>query len=168
VPSSHDSTCLTKDLTGWRAELTALTPADQNYLNALGNVSPDCDLAIEWALAQNTWTEGMCLQFVRSALRLAAYYPSAVAAWNANPANLRHSWYTPPKGVPVFWQGGYSGYGHVALSLGNGMIRTISVIGTTNVSTDTIGYISKADPKLIYLGWTETLNNSRVYIADKA
>jgi hypothetical protein len=144
--------------------LTDLTPQAKDYLDQLGNKAPGANSAVLRAQASTSWPVDMCLQWVRTQWLIPAKYLTAIDAWNAVPVTQRHGFYTPPGGVAVFWSGGSSGAGHVALSLGCGMIRTVSVIGTTNVSTDTIGYITKADPRLTYLGWTETLNGQPIYI----
>jgi hypothetical protein len=140
-----------------------LTPDDRDYLDSLGNRAPGVMKAVQNATACTSWAEGMCLQAVRTWWGIAPGALTAIGAWRAVPTDLRHGFYTPPEGVAVFWGGGAAGDGHVALSLGGGYIRTVSVIGTTNVTTDTLAYPTNVDRNLTYLGWTELLNGYPIY-----
>ena len=62
---------------------------------------------------------GMCLATVRGYYGVEPKYPSAERAWYA--AEHKHTVPSSkvPRGVPVFWTNGR--YGHVAISLGNGL-----------------------------------------------
>lgn len=65
---------------------------------------------------------GMCLQRVRLAFGIGAKASDAIGAWNA--AQHKHRESNPakiPAGYPVFWSGGSSGHGHIAISAGHGM-----------------------------------------------
>jgi cell wall-associated NlpC family hydrolase len=90
--------------------------------------------AVRNALADRTNAVGMCLQQVRTWAGIPARYPSAIIAWE----HTRHrvSTRTPPAGFFVFFRGGR--FGHIALSLGNGRIRTTDWprgrVGTTTIS----------------------------------
>ncbi|AGW42449.1 ABC transporter ATP-binding protein [Leifsonia xyli subsp. cynodontis DSM 46306] len=125
--------------------------------------------AIAYALAQQRWPHGMCLGFVWSSYApdttitsdLTAYgYPPpitrAIDGWNGSP--LKHPGdRNPDIGAPVYYtaarSGATAGDGHVALYIGDGMIRT----------TDAGGYGINATVPLDwpehnwgrrYLGWT--------------
>lgn len=121
--------------------------------------------AIAWAQNQSEHGprvhEGMCLKMVRTALDVPAKYLRAIDAWD-HAEHRRGGGIVPPVGVPVFWRGGHTGAGHVALSAGNGYVW----------STDwkRNGYFDKAaiaditrDWHETYLGWTEDLNAVPVY-----
>lgn len=75
--------------------------------------------------------------------------PNAITAWQRSiakhPGDLH-----PPAGVPVYWSGGRDG--HVALSLGNGMIRSTDWPSAGRVGTTSISTLSLAWGKH-YLGW---------------
>lgn len=116
--------------------------------------------AVAWARARRSWSPtGMCLVFSRSAFNVGSYYGSAAAAWRS----AVHKHYgTPPPGVPVFWTGGSHGYGHVAVSLGGGLVRTTDWPRAHVVSTARISDIHRAWGHT-YAGWTEDVNRVRIY-----
>lgn len=62
----------------------------------------------------------------------------------------------PPAGVPVFWSGGTHGYGHAAVSLGGGKIRSTDAGGPGRIATVDLGWVERTWG-LTYLGWTEDL-----------
>lgn len=106
------------------------------------------------------WT-GMCLNFVRTCFNIAPLYASAYAAWTH--AQHRHVGdRTPPVGVPLFWKGGSHGYGHIALSAGNGLCWSSDVRRTGYVDLVKISSIETAWGQE-YLGWSEDLNGVRIY-----
>jgi cell wall-associated NlpC family hydrolase len=148
--------------------VTVFNESDIDWLLPFGNVAPGVTAAIKAAAAASTCTPGDCLGTVRGWWRIPAGAPSAIAAWRAVPAAERHSFYTPPAGVPVFWSGGAEGYGHVGLSLGNGYVRETDVGGEGQVHTTLISEIHTEDSKLVYLGWTESLNGVKVYTPNAA
>lgn len=118
-------------------------------------------LAIRRARLAGRGPVGMCLSRVVDAYGFNHNCPDAITAWNrgvqhaeTNPAKI-------PAGYPVFWRGGSSGHGHIAISLGNGQC----------ISTDIIreGYFSVVPISLIHqkwgltlLGYTTTLNGSEI------
>jgi hypothetical protein len=67
----------------------------------------------------------------------------------------------PPAGVPVFWSGGSHGYGHAAVSLGGGKIRSTDAGGRGKVATVDLGWVER-NWGLHYLGWTEDLNGELI------
>lgn len=121
--------------------------------------------AIAWALDQTHWATGYCQMFVRSCYAVGSGFGSAATQWQG--ALWRHTvshGAQVPRGVPVFWLGGSKGYGHVALSLGNGLCRSTDwpsrgLVG--NVAIDTL--TSRWGLRLV--GWTEDMNNVRVWSA---
>lgn len=99
---------------------------------------------------------GMCLKFVRTCYGIGPKEPSAKAAWaNAKRRHVTSSTADIPVGAPIFLSHPKSRYGHVAIYLGGGNMRTTN--STTNrIHTDSvkkwIGWGYKLD------GWTEDLN----------
>lgn len=103
---------------------------------------------ISRALAQDNNKVNGCLATVSYWLGGAHGVPNAITAWNRSIAKHpgdRH----PPAGVPVYWGGGV---GHVALSLGNGMIRSTDWPSDGRTGTTSIDTLSFAWGKR-YLGW---------------
>lgn len=109
------------------------------------------DKAIAKAKATFHWTVGMCDNFVANMYGYSSSgYATAVANWNATPANLKHPQdYAAPAGALMFWGGGD---GHVALSLGNGTIVSTDINGPGTVSTAQASLITQRWGKP-YLGW---------------
>lgn len=119
--------------------------------------------AVAWAVKEHLtpsrdWT-GMCLMFVRTCFGVAALYPSAGVAWQHT--TRRHTT-TPPPGVPVWWTGGRSGYGHVAISAGSGYVWSTDAVRRGKVDRVSIGSITR-NWGLSYQGWSEDINDVRVY-----
>ena len=108
------------------------------------------------------WT-GWCLVFVRSAFGVAARYPSAASAWqHADHKHLETDPNKIPREVPVFWTGGTHGYGHIALSRGDGSCWTTDLIHPGKVDVARIDDVRKRWG-LHLVGWAEDLNGVRVY-----
>lgn len=124
--------------------------------------------ATNWARAQHSWHPiGMCLVFTRSAFSVPARYGSARLAWtNARRKHRTGSGGIPP-GVPVFWLGGSHGYGHIALSLGNGLCRSTDWPHAYQVNTARIDDITRRWGQH-FQGWTEDLNGITVYKGNAA
>lgn len=101
---------------------------------------------------------GLCLKFARTCAGIGSKYGSAKAAWAA--AAHKHAGYADaPPGAFLFMSHPRSRYGHVAIYLGDGTMRTTN--STTNrIHTDRVttwvgwGYSVQ--------GWTEDLNGVRV------
>ena len=110
-----------------------------------------------------TCSVGMCLRYVRTWLEIGSYYGSAIEAWRG--ASGKH-WgdRTPPRGVPVFYEGGT--YGHIALSMGHGKVRSTDAPYSGRVSTVDLNWPEQHWGQK-YLGWTETLNGVRIPFANK-
>lgn len=112
-------------------------------------------------LNSTTGFGGLCLQFTRLVFGVPALYATAYKAYLG--AEHKHPGDTnPPYGVPVFWAPhDPGGAGHVAPSLGNGLVRTTNS-ATQTVYTVAISKITSAWG-MPYLGWTEDLNGVRVW-----
>lgn len=103
---------------------------------------------------------GYCLKYVRTWLEIASRDASAIEAWHN--ADHRHpNDRNPPRGAPMFYQGG--NYGHIVLSLNNResdnkqMIRSTDAPSSGKVTTQTIDWCPN-NWGYDYLGWTEDLN----------
>lgn len=111
-------------------------------------------------LGEDTAT-GWCLKAVRTCYGVGARYRSATEAWHNAP--IKHPNSIPPRGVPVYWTGGRGGFGHIAISAGDGRVW----------STDSRrpGYFDLVDIEapavdwgLTYVGWSPYVNGARVYL----
>ena len=71
----------------------------------------------------------------------------------------------PPRGVPVAFSGGSKGYGHRAISLGGGKIRSTDMRAdgyqAGHVGTTTIAQIERS-MGVHYLGWSETITGQKI------
>lgn len=97
----------------------------------------------------------------------------AVDGWLSEPVSAKHYGdRNPPRGVPVAFSGGSKGYGHRAVSLGNGKIRStdMSDDGTRydagNVGTTTIAQVERS-MNMHYLGWSETITGQMIPLGPK-
>lgn len=109
---------------------------------------------------------GWCLVFVRSCYGVGPLYPSAAEAWwHAAHKHRAAEPETIPRGVPVFWTGGSHGFGHVALSRGDGSCWTTDLIRAGKVDVAPINKVH-ARWGLELRGWTEDLNGTRVWEDD--
>lgn len=118
---------------------------------------------IKWARDHMSWPEGFCLQWVRSCFSVDARYFDAAEAWNE--AGRRHrtnSGKHCPRGVPVWWTGGSSGHGHVALSVGGGYCLSTDAAGSGKCAKVKIDDLT-ANWGLDFRGWSEDINGARVY-----
>lgn len=97
----------------------------------------------------------MCDNFVANMYGYAASgYATAQSHWDSIPANIKHPGdMNAPAGALMFWQGGSSGDGHVALSDGSGGIYSTDISGAGTVSHVPASEISQKWG-LGYLGWS--------------
>lgn len=109
-------------------------------------------------------TPGMCQAWTRGIIGVHAVGDvdgdgdaDAVDGWKSEPAALRKSDRNPPRGVPVAWSGGSRGFGHRAVSLGNGMIASTDANGTGRVGIVPLSWVEKTWG-MTYLGWTPTMS----------
>jgi hypothetical protein len=90
----------------------------------------------------------------------------AVDGWKSEPMWARHTGdRNPPAGMPVAFSGGSKGYGHRAVSLGQGRIRSTDMSATGwspgNVGTTTIAQIERS-MGVTYTGWSETMTGVKI------
>ena len=111
-----------------------------------------------------------CLAVAQKTFNVAPFAASAQIAWNWN--NTKHTDRNLPDGcfVPIWWTGGVQNYGHVAVAKRTGnRIQIWSspyrhkpffdyFEGELNTTIDNVSRIYG----VIYAGWTETMNTTRV------
>ena len=103
---------------------------------------------------------GHCLQWAREQADIPSKYVDAATAWH-HATGRRPADRNPPRGAAVYWTGGSRGYGHIAISLGNGKVRSSDAGGTGEVATVPIRHIS-AEWNLRYAGWANSINGYRI------
>lgn len=117
--------------------------------------------AIAYSRRFTTCRVGLCLYYVQTWLGAPWSGPDALWAWR-NARYKRTSW-PPPAGFPVFWgqDANTSRYGHIALSVGNGRVRSTDYPYRGRVGEASIATISRHFSRP-YLGWTEDLGGVRI------
>jgi hypothetical protein len=121
-------------------------------------VVSSADKAVSNANAQSTCDPGYCLKNVRQWHGIDSREADAADAWKnatGKHAGDKH----PPRGAPLFWTGGSSGHGHIAICRGNDM-------RTTDKPTGKVGNDNGAYPRdawgLKYAGWAEGYNGVKI------
>ena len=105
---------------------------------------------------------GMCLKEVQACYESGHAYPSAISQWDN--AKTRHkNDRTPPIGAPVFWRGGK--YGHVAIYVGNGKVRSTDAGGRGIMGTVSLDWFARAWG-YTYVGWTGDLAGRKIEFTD--
>ena len=115
--------------------------------------------AVAYANRQGRWKSGMCLQFVRTCFGVGSRYGSASIGWRNT--KYRHT-SVPPPGVPVWWTGGSRGFGHIAISVGGGYVRSTDFPGAGGVGKVAIRTLTRRW-RQTYRGWSEDINGVRVW-----
>lgn len=114
----------------------------------------------ENAEASATNSPGYCLQWSRERAAIGALQPDAASAWNH--AMRRHPGdRNPPRGAMVYWLGGSHGYGHIAVAVGGGRIRSTDAGGSGRVATVDVGWPERAWG-LSYAGWADNVNDQTI------
>src|SRR4051794_31663478 len=116
--------------------------------------------AVRKALATDECMYGWCLKSVRDWYEIGPYWPDAALAWK-NCKHPRPGDRHPPRGAAVFWTGGSHDHGHIALSLGQGMIRSPDSGGPNRVATVELDW-PETHWGLRYAGWTWNFNGVRI------
>jgi hypothetical protein len=126
------------------------------------------DRAVQNALASTTNTPGSCQRWTREQYGAPSAGDQdhdgdadAVDGWLSEPSKYRHTDRHPPRGAPVAFHGGSSGYGHRAISLGTGQIRSTDMSSSSysrgHVGTTTIDQI-ELHMGVHYTGWSESID----------
>jgi hypothetical protein len=105
---------------------------------------------------------GTCLMQVRKCYGIGSNFPSAAKAWAGANHKHRSGPNGIPRGVPVFWVGGSHGFGHIAISLGDGLCETTDFVNRGGFGVAHIDDITRSWG-LTFEGWTEDLNGVRVW-----
>lgn len=119
--------------------------------------------AIKWARDHMRWQEGYCLQWVRSCFNVGSLYYDAAEGWDR--ARYKHRvnhGKAVPRGVPVWWTGGSSGHGHIALSVGDGYCLSTDAGGAGKVAKVSIDDLTRRWG-IHLVGWSEDINAVRVF-----
>jgi hypothetical protein len=125
--------------------------------------------AVAHALASHTNRPGTCQLWTRTMFNAPSAGDQdgdgdadAVDGWKSEPKSARHEGDRhPPEGVPVAWSGGRHGFGHRAISLGKGKIRSTDAGGSGRVATVDLGWVER-HWGLHYLGWSETIDGVKI------
>lgn len=128
----------------------------------------DADLSVGY-------TGGWCLKYVQDAYHTDHPYPTAMAAWKAEPKKHTDR---PPAGktVPVYLALGNEPAGHVAICLDDGWVASSTQPGTHakpyfhKSLDDLIAVYGRYNGGATYLGWGEYVGSVRVvqYVSDNA
>jgi len=99
---------------------------------------------------------GTCLHTCRLAWGLPGGITDAASQWRAIPAAYqKHG--PAPLGAPVFWTGGTHGYGHIAISDGNGSVWTTDIPTSSRVGHVRVETVVKTWPNHVLVGWSDIL-----------
>jgi hypothetical protein len=115
---------------------------------------------VDAALSSDYNVPGHCLAWTREQAGVPSRYADATSAWE-HASGRRPADTDPPRGAVVYWTGGSSGYGHIAISLGNGRVRSTDAGGAGEVATVKISRIS-SEWDLKYAGWSNSVNGYRI------
>lgn len=116
----------------------------------------DARETVQAALSSDYNVPGHCLEWARERADIPPLYDDAATAW-ANATGKRPGDRHPPVGAAVYWTGGSSGYGHIAISVGRGKVRSSDAGGEGRVQTVDVGWAEKKWG-LKYAGWSNSIN----------
>lgn len=112
------------------------------------------------------YTPDQCLKFVRSAWGAAGMGGTAAQSWARTGAQFKHSDSQPPIGAPVWFTGGSSGAGHVAIVTGyrNGepIVATTDYPKLGSIGEVPLSELQSAWSNLHYVGWSTQINNKQI------
>jgi hypothetical protein len=100
---------------------------------------------------------GMCLQWSRERAGIPALFPDAATAWR-NAFHRHKGDRDPPRGAMAYWLGGSQGYGHIAVSLGGGRIRSSDANGPGRPATVPLAWVED-HWGMPYAGWADNVND---------
>lgn len=105
-----------------------------------------------------------CLGEVQSAYQVPVHmYPSAINQWY-NAKHKHHGDRHPPIGAPVYYSGGR--YGHVAIYVGNGLVRSTDAGGAGRMATVTHDWF-RTHWGYSYLGWSGDIADKDITFGPK-
>lgn len=104
---------------------------------------------------------GYCLQWSRERAAIGSKYPDATTAWKNTKAQRHPGDTNPPRGAMCYWTGGSKGYGHIAVSLGGGKIRSSDAGGSGRPATVDLTWPATYWG-LPYAGWADNVNDVNI------
>jgi peptidoglycan hydrolase-like protein with peptidoglycan-binding domain len=120
--------------------------------------------AIAWMRAEGEKTfpgARDCLKTVRTAYGAAGGYNTANEAWHAVP--LQHRYHSaPPRGAVMWWTS--AGAGHVAISLGRGMVLSTDAPTPGGVGEVAATWFDRHWPNHQYAGWSDWINGESIRV----
>lgn len=117
--------------------------------------------AIAFAMKITSGYGGMCLQFTRTCFGIGPKWASAQEAWNRNThKHPTSSLKNIPIGAPVFFKSPNHNFGHVAIYLGGGKIRSSNSRANNRVFTVAVSSYTNAG--YTFLGWAEEINGVEI------
>jgi hypothetical protein len=123
--------------------------------------SSDAAETVAAAKASTYNIPGQCLGWAREQADIPSRYSTAAVAWEhatgRHPGDL-----TPPRGAAVYWTGGSSGAGHIAISVGHGLVRSSDAGGSGVVATVSVRQLTREWGDLTYVGWADSINGYRI------
>lgn len=132
----------------------------QPFLSTTQYGPRDADDVARIAAADNYNTPGYCLQVCRTWAGIPSQHRTAAIAWQYA-VNKQYN-RNVPRGAFAFWTGGSSGYGHIAVGLGGGLIRSTDAGGAGIVATRTLDWFGDHWPSMHYAGWADNVNGYTV------
>lgn len=111
------------------------------------------------AEAVHTNRVGFCLQWCRQRADIPALYGTAAIA--ADHATNIHRDLNVPRGAFAYWVGGSDGSGHIAIGLGNGVVRSTDAGGPGRVADKPVEWFA-TNWQLTYVGWADNVNGVTV------
>jgi len=116
----------------------------------------DAQTTAHRAEQDDTNAVGYCLQWCREKAGIDPLYGDAATAW-AHTHDRHPGALDPPRGALAYWTGGSHGYGHIAVSVGNGRIRSTDAGGAGRVATVPLAWVRNTWG-LPYAGWAWDVN----------
>lgn len=99
---------------------------------------------------------GYCLRWARTRAGIPAKHMSAAVAWR-HAGHKHRGDRRPPVGAAVYWTGGSHGFGHIAISVGHGQVRSTDSGGEGRVATVGVNWPVR-HWGLRYAGWADNIN----------
>jgi hypothetical protein len=135
-------------------------PIVRKPIDTLPVAKSDVAETVAAAKASTYNVPGQCLGWSREQADIPSRYTDAATAWEH--AHGRHAGdASPPKGAAVYWLGGSGGHGHIAISLGHGLVRSSDAGGAGVVATISLSRLTR-EWHLTYVGWADSINGYRI------
>jgi len=143
-----------------RQRVRRAIPIVRKPIDTLPVAKSDVAETVAAARASTYNVPGQCLGWSREQADIPSRYVDAATAWEH--AHGRHAGdANPPKGAAVYWLGGSGGHGHIAISLGHGLVRSSDAGGSGVVATVSLRRLTR-EWHLTYVGWADSINGYRI------